>query len=158
MDKDIVNKIHETLKDKGLKLALAESCTAGLLSHTITSIPGASAFLEGAIVAYSADSKKDLLGIGGAVEKHGTVSEETAREMAEAARKKLGVDVAVATTGVLGPDPVEEMKPGLVFISVSTDIETTSRGFKFEGSREEVKLAAVEKAMHMLYEQVSLWK
>jgi PncC family amidohydrolase len=159
VDLDITRKVHEIFKSKGLTLALAESCTAGLLSHTLTLLPGASDFLDSAVIAYSAHAKVKLLGIRRSfIEKHGAISEDTARAMAEGMRMSAGVDVALAVTGNLGPEPQEDRKVGLVFIAVASEVETTSRGFMFDGEREEIKHFAAEKALHMLYESVSIWK
>lgn len=157
-DLEIVKKLHGLFKEKGLRLSVAESCTAGLISHLITNLPGASGFFDSSVVAYSADSKTKLLGVKGSlIKKHGTISEETARAMAEAARAKTKADVALAVTGSLGPAPVEDKKTGLVFIAVAAPHEkTSSRGFLFEGEREEIKLKASEAALHFLYEAVSV--
>jgi PncC family amidohydrolase len=158
-DLDIVAKIHGFFKSKGLKLAVAESCTGGLIGHMLTSLPGASGFFDSSIVCYSARSKEKLLGLGHSfIKDHGTINEDTARAMAGAARKASGADVSLAVTGNLGPDPIEGHKAGLVFIAVSLDAETTSRGFFFEGERDEIKKSASEKALHFLFEAVSIWE
>ena len=157
-DLEIIKKIHEALKSKGLKVALAESCTAGLVAHALTLVPGASGCFDSSVVCYSRHAKHKLLGLSKSfIDKHGTVSEETSRAMAEAARDKSGVDVALAVTGVLGPEPIEEHGVGLVYIAVATGVETTSRGFKFEGDRDAIKHAAADQALHFLYEAVSVW-
>jgi len=93
------------LKEKGLTVSVAESCTGGLITDRLTDIPGSSMYLERGLVAYSNRSKTDLLGVPEAVlEKHGAVSEETARLMAEGVRRLAGSDLGLATTGIAGPD------------------------------------------------------
>ena len=156
---DIVKKVHELFKRKGLKLTVAESCTGGLIGHLLTSEPGATAFFDSSVVCYSKGSKEKLLGLGRSfLEKHGTVNEETTRAMAGAVRKATGADVSLAVTGNMGPEPFEGHKPGLVYVAVSLGVETTSKGFMFEGTRGQVKQSAAEEALHYLFEAVSVWK
>lgn len=159
---EIVKKLHDIFKSKGLRLSIAESCTAGLITHMLTTLPGTSEFLDSAIIPYSIEAKKNLLGIGqSCIERHGAVSEEMAREMAESIRDKTGTDFSLAVTGNLGPKPMPEpmgsKKVGIVFIAVSSKIETTSRGFAFEGTRDEIKESAGRTALEFLYEAVSIW-
>lgn len=157
-DLEIIGKLHETLKSKGLTLSLAESCTAGLVSHMLTTLPGASKFYDSSIVCYSVESKKKLLGIKESlIKKHGVISEDAARAMAEAVKDRTGTDVSLSVTGNLGPEALEDREVGLVFIAVSTELETTSRGFIFKGSRQEIKHSAATAALHFLYEAVSAW-
>ena len=155
---EIARKVHGLFSTKGIMLSVAESCTSGLVAAALTSEPGASEFFDSSVVAYSAHSKSKLLGLGESfIKRHGTVSEDTARAMAEAVRDRTGVDVGLAVTGVLGPGQVDEHEPGLVFIAVATPVETSSRGFKFEGSREEIRAQAARMALQYLYEAVSVW-
>src|SRR5262249_14298096 len=93
------------LRERGLTVATAESCTGGLVSHRLTNVPGSSAYVLGSVVAYGNQAKRSLLRVAPeTLERHGAVSEETAAEMAAGARLALGADVAVSTTGVAGPD------------------------------------------------------
>ncbi|MEO5763366.1 MAG: nicotinamide-nucleotide amidohydrolase family protein, partial [Vicinamibacteria bacterium] len=109
---NIETVVSRLLTTRGLKLALAESCTGGLVSARLVSIEGASAFLERAWVTYSDQAKMDELGVSAATLKaHGAVSEETAREMAKGAIKASGADVAIATTGIAGPTGGTAEKP-----------------------------------------------
>ena len=106
----------------GLTVGCAESLTGGLVAADIVSIPGASAVFRGSIVAYDSMLKNDLLGVDAStLASTGAVSAEVASAMAEGALARLGVDVAVATTGVAGPDPdpVSGEAPGVVFIAVA---------------------------------------
>jgi nicotinamide-nucleotide amidase len=158
LDLEIIEKVHEALKKKGVKVTLAESCTAGLVAHALTLMPGASGCFDSSVVCYSRHAKHRLLGLSESfLDKHGTVSEDTARAMAEAARKKAGTEVAMAVTGVLGPEPVEDRKVGIVFIAVAVEGQTTSRGFSFEGDRNAIKYSAANQSLHFLYEAVSVW-
>lgn len=155
-DPGIVRKIHQLFKSRGLRLAAAESCTAGLVTHMLTTEAGASGFFDATLICYSSDSLKRLLGLKESfIEKHGTASEETARAMAEAARERTGADVALAVAGDL--EPVEGEGALLVYIAASTERETTSRGFAFEGPAEEARQAAAAEALHFLYEAASVW-
>ncbi|MEO8362323.1 MAG: competence/damage-inducible protein A [Vicinamibacteria bacterium] len=109
---NIETVVSRLLTTRGLKLALAESCTGGLVSARLVSIAGASAFLERGWVTYSDQAKMDELGVSAATLKaHGAVSEETAREMAQGAIKASGADVAIATTGIAGPTGGSAEKP-----------------------------------------------
>ncbi|MDP2166893.1 MAG: CinA family protein [Thermodesulfovibrionales bacterium] len=155
---ELIEKIQEAFTSKGLRLSVAESATAGLLSHMLTSLPGASAFFDSSVVAYSAESKKNLLGIKKSfIEKHGVISEETARAMSEAVRDKTGSDFSLAVTGNTGPVAMEDKRVGLIFISVSHREVTTSRGFIFSGSRDEVRRLAAVAAIEFLYEAVEAY-
>ena len=103
-----VKKVHELFKKKKLTLSVAESCTGGLISHYLTTLPGASKFFKGGITAYSATVKKDILHVSPAIlRKYGIVSAETAIEMARKVRMFAKTDYAIATTGNLGPDVLE---------------------------------------------------
>ncbi len=153
-----VKKIHDRLRDSGFKLSIAESCTGGLISHLMTSLPGASSFLDSSIVSYSNDSKIGLLGVSASlIREHGAVSEEVAREMARAIRKKRKTDISLSTTGNLGPDAIEKKPVGLVYMAVDWERNTTSKGMMFEGTREEIKYQAALSSIHFLYEVVETW-
>jgi nicotinamide-nucleotide amidase len=119
-DQTLASVVLDAMKEKGLTLALAESITGGMLASLVVDQPGASAVLKGSIVAYVQEAKQALLDVPKTVlAKHGTVSEETVLRMARAAKKKLGADVGIATTGVAGPDPDERATPsGRGFVAV----------------------------------------
>ena len=140
------------LKEKGLTVSVAESCTGGLITDRLTDIPGSSMYLERGLVAYSNRSKTDLLGVPEAVlEKHGAVSEETARLMAEGVRRLAGSDLGLATTGIAGPDGGSEAKPvGTVFIALADGVETCCRKFSYRWNRRRVKIIASQAALLML--------
>jgi nicotinamide-nucleotide amidase len=125
--------IGKLLNSKNNTLCTAESCTGGLISHMLTSIPGSSAYYKGSVVAYSNSIKTQLLGIqNDIIDKNGAVSEKVAREMAKGARKLFNTDYAVAITGIAGPGGGTEAKPvGTVWIAVASDrgISTENRIF-----------------------------
>jgi nicotinamide-nucleotide amidase len=140
------------LRERGLTLATAESCTGGLVSARLTDVPGSSAVLVGGIVAYSNDVKAAQLGVPEAVlQEHGAVSAETAAAMARGARERLGADVAVSVTGVAGPDGGTEEKPvGLVFLHASGPQGERHLRFDFPGDRATIRGRATVAALHLV--------
>ena len=128
-----VSSLEETcfrlLKEKGLTLATAESCTGGRVAERITALPGVSAVYRGGVVSYWTSVKADVLGVPADIlEAHGAVSEETARAMAEGARRVTGADIAVSVTGVAGPESDERGVPvGIVYIGLATPDGTFCR-------------------------------
>jgi nicotinamide-nucleotide amidase len=140
------------LTEKKMTVAVAESCTGGLLSHMLTQISGSSAyFLEG-MVTYSNRAKTDLLGIKPVlIRTHGAVSEEVARAMAEQVRQRASSDTGLSITGVAGPSGGSDEKPvGTVFMALASSEGTTCRKFNFFGNRETIKERAATTALNML--------
>lgn len=155
----VIQKVHELFKKKGLSLSVAESCTGGLISHYITALPGASNFFEAGVVSYSAEMKKGILGVSSAIiSKYGAVSVETAREMAEKIRTLTKTDFSVSTTGNLGPHVLEGKEKGLVYIAVSKEGMTFSKELRLTGNREENKEEAALEALRFLIEKVESFK
>jgi nicotinamide-nucleotide amidase len=139
------------LSERKLTLACAESLTGGSLGARLTSVPGASAWFAGTAVTYSREAKRDLLGVPEDVlEGAGTVSEECAVAMATGARRVYRSDLALATTGVAGPDPLEGKPPGTVFVAVVGDGLEEVRGFRAPGDREQVRRWAEQAALDLL--------
>lgn len=150
---EVVNGVHELFKEKGLTLSIAESCTGGLISHYITTLAGASNFFVAGVVSYSENAKKKILGISSeTISKHGIVSEETAREMAERIRSLTKTDYSISTTGNLGPDVLEGKEKGLVYIAVSREGKTVAKELRLKGDREENKRNASLSALKLLIE------
>lgn len=146
--------IIEELRRRGLRLGLAESCTGGGLASALTEPPGASAVFVGAIVAYDNSVKTGLLGVGPeTLAEHGAVSEETAREMAEGARRILATDIALSITGIAGPTGGTPEKPvGTVWMGTATAEGASARRFHFDGGRQAVRRESVEAALAILGE------
>ncbi|MBW3660031.1 MAG: competence/damage-inducible protein A [Gemmatimonadetes bacterium] len=151
-DTTLAEAIGETLRARGWVLAVAESCTAGLLGGEITTVPGSSEWFAGGVLAYSDEVKTSLLGIAGEdLAAYGAVSEETCRAMAAGARKVIGADVGCAITGIAGPGGGSEEKPvGLVFCGVATPEGAEVRRLTYPGSREDIRRRSVLTAMGML--------
>ncbi len=144
--------IFEKLKNKKQTLALAESCTGGLISHWITQVPGSSEVLRGTLVPYQTELKTKELGIpSDLIEKHGIVSETICKLMAENIRKKWGTTYGVATTGYLGPSGGDQHAPvGTIWVGVSSGDKSEAKVFKMENNRERNKERAAQAALDLL--------
>jgi PncC family amidohydrolase len=149
----VIQKIHAFFREKSLTLSVAESCTGGLISHLITTLPGASAFFEGGVVAYSAAVKEKMLGVSSEnITRYGVVSEQVVREMATNIRKLTATDFSLSTSGNLGPDVLEGKEKGLVYIAVSREGKVFSKELRLKGNREENKAMASRLALEFLME------
>jgi nicotinamide-nucleotide amidase len=147
--------VSRALRQRGLTLAIAESCTGGLVGHLLTGIAGSSEFLLLDAVVYSNSAKSTVLGIDPElVRAHGAVSAECAAAMAEGARRVGGSDLAVSITGIAGPTGGSDTKPvGLVYFALaSSDGETVSREHRFTGDRARVQTIAAYTALAMVLE------
>ena len=144
-------------REKNLIITTAESCTGGLLSALITEIPGSSAIFERGYITYANDAKIELLDVDTSlIEKYGAVSSEVAQAMAEGVRKKTQADIAVAITGIAGPDGGSAQKPvGLVFIAVASKEKTIFSENRFSGNRSDIRMQAVAKALEMVSDGIS---
>lgn len=154
---DAARDLLAAMEARGLTLATAESCTGGLIAAALTAIPGSSAVVTRGYVTYSNDAKAEELGVPAEVlARLGAVSEETARAMAEGARARAGVDLALSCTGIAGPGGATPSKPvGLVFIAAARlGAETRVQRHVFPGDRTAVRAATVAEALalaaHML--------
>lgn len=155
----LAKRIHRHFKSAGLRLSVAESCTGGLIGHLLTNIPGASDFFDSSVVCYSVESKIKLLGIKKSViRSHGVISEEVARAMATAVRKKRETDFSLSITGNLGPKPIEDKKIGLVYMAVDWENYTTSKGMIFDGNREKIKYDSAMASLQFLAEVIETWR
>ena len=148
----VATNLVELLKAQGLTCATAESCTGGGVGSAITAVPGSSAVFAGGIISYSNDVKREVLGVSADIlRKVGAVSAETAAQMAEGARKLLGVDLAVSLTGIAGPDGGSDEKPvGLVWFGLATKDGVRTEKSIFRGDRAQVRAQAVIHALGML--------
>ena len=150
IDKTIANHVFDLLKEKKLTVATAESCTGGLIAHSLTNISGSSDIFDRGVVSYSNESKMELLDVSKELlDKYGAVSPQVANSMAEGMRKKSNVDIAVSTTGIAGPTGGSKDKPvGLVYIGVSSKNETIVEKKQFKkdriGNKEETCNAALK--------------
>jgi len=151
-DQSLAEVVGQQLAGKGKSIAVAESCTGGLLSKLITDIPGASAYFKQGWVTYSNDAKSSELGVPAElIEQHGAVSEQVAREMARGARRKARTDFAIGITGIAGPGGASEQKPaGLVYISIDSDHGCDTKRCFFTHERRFVRLRSAHTALNML--------
>ncbi len=151
-DATLEEVVGQLLLKRGQSLALAESCTGGLISQRITRIAGSSAYYLGGAVTYSNDAKVDFLGVNPAtLEKHGAVSRETALEMSQGIRERTGADVGLSVTGIAGPSGGSAAKPvGSVWISIAMEKFHEAQLFQFHGERERVILGASQAALNWL--------
>jgi nicotinamide-nucleotide amidase len=151
---DLAVVVGELLRARGLKLAIAESCTGGLLGKRLTDIAGASDYFEAGFITYANAAKQSFLGVREAtLAAHGAVSEEVAREMAIGARNAADSDVAIAITGIAGPAGGSEAKPvGLVWSALAAGDVVRTRSFIMPGDREEIRERAAQLALALLYE------
>jgi len=136
-DETLEQKVAELLFKTNARVATAESCTGGLLSHKFTNVPGSSNYFLGGVVAYSNSAKMKVLGVqADTLRQFGAVSEQTAKEMAEGVRNLLGADFALSTTGIAGPTGGTKDKPvGLVFIGFSDGTTITAKKLIFTSDR-----------------------
>lgn len=153
-DQSLEAVVAKDLLSKQLTLALAESCTGGLIGHRLTSIPGSSGFLERGFVVYSNRAKVEELGVlQSTLDRFGAVSEETAKEMAEGARLAARTDLGLAVTGIAGPGGGTESKPvGLVYISLASAGDTIVQRHLWKGTREQIKNRAALMALRLLWQ------
>lgn len=152
MEEQIEVKVGKLLHEKGLTLAVAESCTGGLVGHLITNVPGSSEYFRGGIVAYAYGAKERLLGVRHkTLYEFGAVSEQTAREMARGARRALSADIGLSVTGIAGPGGGMPDKPvGLTWAVVSAREGDWAERNVWDGDREGNKSASAIGALALL--------
>ena len=152
MKTSLETQIGSLLQSLKWKLALAESCTGGLVGNRITDVPGSSEYFLGSIVSYSNEAKVNLLGVSwDTLNSTGAVSKETVIEMARGARKVLNADVAVSVSGIAGPGGGTDEKPvGTTWIGLVVQHRERARVFHFSGDRVQNKAQAAEAALQML--------
>jgi PncC family amidohydrolase len=145
-------QIGQILHRRGLKLALAESCTGGLIGNRITDIAGSSEYFWGSVVAYAYEAKAALLNVSwDTLNSRGAVSRETVLEMARGARKALNTDIAVSVSGIAGPGGGTAEKPvGTTWIGLVTENGAWAKSFRFSGDRVQNKAYAADAALQFL--------
>lgn len=147
-----VRLLGQCLTARGGTLATAESCTGGLIAARCTDVPGSSAWFTGGVVAYANEVKRDMLGVApDLLAAHGAVSEPVVRAMVAGVRRLTGARLAVAVSGVAGPDGGTPEKPvGTVWVAVADGKNVQARRFLFSGDRAAVRNATVDAAVEML--------
>ncbi len=148
---DSVYMLVQTLKDVGMTIATAESCTGGLLGKLITDVPGSSAVYPGGVISYCSRIKHEILDVDqNDLDTLGPVSEPVARQMAEGVRRVIGADLGIGITGIAGPNSDDTGRPvGLVYVSVSNGETTLVRECHFDGDRGAVRAQAAEAAAEL---------
>ncbi|MFW6436424.1 MAG: CinA family protein [Halococcoides sp.] len=158
MTPPIERRVGEWLDDRSETVAVAESCTGGLIGSLLTDVPGSSAYFDRSLVTYSYAAKRECLGVSReTLAEHGAVSEPVARQMAQGVRDQSGTDWGVSTTGIAGPAGGSPDKPvGTVFVGIAA-VETPDGGpatrvdrFEFDGSRTAIKRSIAEQALREL--------
>ncbi len=152
--------IGDLLRERGLKLATAESCTGGLVSDRITNVAGSSDYFLGGVVAYAYEAKVALLGVSwDTLAQYGAVSRETVLEMARGARKVLGADIAVSVSGIAGPGGGLPNKPvGTTWLGLSSPDGDYARLHCFNGDRRQNKTYSAEAALQFLADYLQEFK
>lgn len=152
MNKNLAIRVGEALRGKGLRLAVAESCTGGLVGHRLTNVAGSSTYYLGSITAYAYDAKVRLLGVTWeTLEAHGAVSDPTVSEMAAGIRRAMAADIGLSVSGIAGPTGGTEEKPvGLVHFGLNTAQGNWTKHKIFQGDRLAVKKQAAEFALQLV--------
>ena len=158
-DLTIIISISDHLRKNNLTIATAESCTGGLLAHTLTNVSGSSEYFERGVVTYSNRSKMELLKIPEKILKeYGAVSLQTAQAMATGIKNCAKVDIGISTTGIAGPTGGTKEKPvGLVYIGIATPEKTDVKRFIFSNDRLKNKEKTCNKALELLLETLQNW-
>jgi PncC family amidohydrolase len=154
---DLAQRVASACRERGIRLGTAESCTGGLVGHVITEVPGSSDYFSGAVVTYANEMKIALADVPAAVlEAHGAVSAQVARAMADGARRRLGVDVAVAVTGVAGPEGGSAAKQvGLTYVAIADAAGDDVRRFVWDGDRTGNKRLSAAAALELVVERLT---
>ncbi len=147
--------VHDLLKERGETVATAESLTGGQLAALLTAAPGASETFLGGVVSYATDVKVEVLGVDpGIVERHGVVSAECARAMAQGVRSLMRSTYAVSTTGVAGPDEQEGKEPGTVYVGVAGPGGDTALALDLVGDRSTIQDRTCQEALSALADTI----
>lgn len=151
------HSVAELLTARGLRLAVVETTTGGLICARLTAVPGSSKFLDSGLVAYSKSAKRQWLGIEETLlNAHGSVSEAVAIAMAQAVRERSGVDLGLAETGIAGPKPGRSPKPvGTCYLALATAAATHCIEVHCDGDRAAIRHGIVERALALIVETVN---
>lgn len=151
-----LNNLHQLCIEKGVSIAVAESCTAGLIASKLTTLPGSSSYFNGGVVAYQNEIKIKILGVSQSIIDEKTeVSVEVVNQMAKSVLEKFDANFAIATTGYAGPAGGTNKNPiGTVFIAIASVVEVVVNRFVFLGDRQSVVNQASESALSLLYNEI----
>jgi len=151
-DETLEEVVGKLLKTKKLKVAVAESCTGGMLGEMITRIPGSSEYFQGGVISYNAKIKEDLLKVPPEViKKYGEVSKEVAQLMAEGVRRCCHIDIGISITGIAGPGgATEKKKVGLVYMALADSKKTITQKHQLFGNRQLIRVRSTRRALNML--------
>ena len=151
-----LNNLHQLCIEKGVSIAVAESCTAGLIASKLTTIPGSSSYFNGGVVAYHNKIKTKILGVRQSIIDEKTeVSVEVVNQMAKSVLEKFDANFAIATTGYAGPSGGTNKNPiGTVFIAIASVVGVVVNRFVFLGNRQSVVNQASESALSLLYNEI----
>ena len=146
-------RVGKLLSDKKMTLAVAESCTGGLITHRLTNVPGSSTYIIASVVAYAYEAKVIALGVSwDTLNRFGAVSEKTVREMACGVREKFSSTLGLAITGIAGPGGGTPTKPvGLTYIALATPTDIEIAQYVWKGSRVEIKEQSAQAALELLH-------
>lgn len=152
----LLNNLHQLCIEKGVSIAVAESCTAGLIASKLTTLPGSSSYFNGGVVAYQNEIKTKILGVSQSIIDEKTeVSVEVVNQMAKSVLEKFDVNFAIATTGYAGPAGGTNKNPiGTVFIAIASVLGVVVNRFVFLGDRQSVVNQASESALSLLYNEI----
>tara|TARA_B110000459_G_C16503321_1_gene444427 strand:+ start:588 stop:1064 length:477 start_codon:yes stop_codon:yes gene_type:complete len=152
----LLYKLQELCIEKGVSVAVAESCTAGLLTSRLTAIPGSSSYFKGGIIAYQNEIKIKILGVSQSIINEKTeVSAEVVKQMAKSVLEKFNTDFAVATSGYAGPTGGTIKNPiGTVFIAIASEVNVAVSRFIFSGNRQSIVNQASESALSLLLSEI----
>ena len=155
-DASVQQLVHQILTERGLTLAVAESCTGGTIASRFTAMAGSSAYFLAGVVAYANEAKRDFLGVNyDDIVRYGAVSEQVARQMAEGVRRATGADYAISTTGIAGPSGGSAEKPvGTVWMAVATPTHTVAMMRPSGTDRSQIINRASAYAIEMLYKEL----
>jgi PncC family amidohydrolase len=157
MDEPLEVVVGRLLRQRGLRLAVAESCTGGLVGHLITNVPGSSTYYMGSVTAYAYEAKVRLLGVRWeTLEKYGAVSKETVLEMACGVRRALAADIGAAVSGIAGPGGGTPDKPvGLTWVGISAAGVDEAWRFIWDGDRLQIKEQTAQAVLQSLADYLS---